>query len=219
MTRSAALAGAAALALTLSACGSDDSDTAAESTSAGTSSSSSSAAATTTEAAPAADAPFGPGCASVPTTGAGSFDGMSADPVGTAAGNNPLLSTLVTAVTAADLGDTLNTLSAATVLAPVNDAFAAIPQDALQATLADVPGLTKILTHHVIPERLSPEQLAGTFTTAAGDEVTITGSGENFSIDAAGTLLGTSPATVICGNVQTANATVYIIDQVLKPAA
>jgi uncharacterized surface protein with fasciclin (FAS1) repeats len=49
--------------------------------------------------------------------------------------------------------------------------------------------------------------------------VTIEGSGEDFSIAAEGTVLGSAPASVICGNVQTANATVYVIDQVLAPAA
>ena len=49
--------------------------------------------------------------------------------------------------------------------------------------------------------------------------MTIEGSGEDFTIAADQTLLGTTPASVICGNVQTANATVYVIDQVLAPAA
>ena len=70
--------------------------------------------------------PFGAGCAAVPTTGKGSFDGMSQDPVATAASNNPALSTLVTAVKAAGLVDTLNTTKDITVFAPTNDAFAAM---------------------------------------------------------------------------------------------
>jgi uncharacterized surface protein with fasciclin (FAS1) repeats len=70
----------------------------------------------------------------------------------------------------------------------------------------------------VIQGRLSPDQLAGTHTTLNNDEVTIEGSGETFTIAGASTLMGTD-ASVICGNVPTANATVYVIDQVLKPAA
>jgi uncharacterized surface protein with fasciclin (FAS1) repeats len=143
---------------------------------------------------------------------------MTDDPVATAAGNNPALSTLVQAVTAANLGDTLNTTDDITVLAPANPAFEAVPADALNALLADTAQLTTVLTHHVIPGRLTPEELAGTHTTLNNDEVTIEGSGENFSIAMDGTVVGMQ-ASVICGNVQTANATVYIIDQVLKPAA
>jgi uncharacterized surface protein with fasciclin (FAS1) repeats len=143
---------------------------------------------------------------------------MAADPVATAASNNPALSTLVQAVTAANLGDTLNSAQDITVLAPANPAFEAVPADALQGLLADNAQLTAVLTHHVIPGRLTPDQLAGTHTTLNNDEVTIEGSGENFTIAGEGTVTKTG-ASVICGNVQTANATVYIIDQVLAPPA
>jgi uncharacterized surface protein with fasciclin (FAS1) repeats len=76
-----------------------------------------------------------------------------------------------------------------------------------------------LLTHHVIEGRLSPEQLAGEHTTLNGDAVTIEGSGESFTLAADETVAGRKAATVICGNVQTANATVYVIDQVLAPAS
>ena len=165
-----------------------------------------------------ADEPFGAGCSAVPTDGEGSIEGMADDPVATAASNNPALSTLVAAVTAANLGDTLNSAPDITVLAPANPAFEAIPPDTLNAVLADTPQLTAILTHHVIDGRLAPDELAGTHTTLNGDEVTIAGSGEDFTVAMDGTLTMTE-ASVICGNVQTANATVYIIDQVLAPAA
>jgi uncharacterized surface protein with fasciclin (FAS1) repeats len=215
LTRGAMLTAVSTLAITLSACGSDDSaDTAA---SADTPSSSSMAAPESSEAPMASDEPFGAGCSAVPTEGEGSFTGMTDDPVATAAGNNAALSTLVQAVTAANLGDTLNTTDDITVLAPANPAFEAVPADALNALLADVPQLTTVLTHHVIPGRLTPEELAGTHTTVNNDEVTIEGSGEDFTIAMDGTVVGME-ASVICGNVQTANATVYIIDQVLKPA-
>jgi uncharacterized surface protein with fasciclin (FAS1) repeats len=143
---------------------------------------------------------------------------MTDDPVATAASNNPALSTLVQAVTAANLVDSFNSQQDVTVLAPANPAFEAIPADAMQALLADNAQLTAVLTHHVIAGRLAPEQLAGTHTTLNNDEVTIEGAGEMFTIAGEGTVTSTE-ATVICGNVQTANATVYIIDQVLAPAA
>jgi uncharacterized surface protein with fasciclin (FAS1) repeats len=156
------------------------------------------------------DAPFGPACAGVPADGAGSFEGMAADPVATAASNNPALSTLVTAVTAAGLGDTLNTTEDITVFAPTNDAFAAVPTETLDAAMADPTGLlTQVLTYHVVPGRLAPDALAGTHTTLQGADLEVAGTGEDFTIN------GT--AVVVCGNVQTANATVYIIDGVLLP--
>ncbi|RBY97070.1 fasciclin domain-containing protein [Blastococcus sp. TF02-8] len=212
LTRSILVTAATSLALTMTACGSDDSsDTSA-------SSSSSTSASQESSAPPMSDEPFGSGCAAVPTSGPGSFEGMSADPVATAASNNPALSTLVKAVQAANLVDTLNTTDDITVLAPANPAFEAVPADALNGLLQNTPALTQVLTHHVIPGRLTPEELAGTHKTLNNDEVTITGSGENFTIGADATVVGSTQASVICGNVQTANATVYIIDQVLKPA-
>ena len=220
LTRGLLLASASTLAVTLSACGSDETSAASDSSSPDSSSSASESSepmeSSSTMAEPAGDEPFGAGCTAVPADGEGSFSGMTDDPVATAASNNPVLSTLVQAVTAANLVDTLNTTDDITVIAPANPAFEAIPADQLQAVLADQATLTQILTHHVIPGRLSPDQLAGTHTTVAGDEVTIEGSGESFTV--AQTVTGT-PASVICGNVQTANATVYIVDQVLAPAA
>jgi uncharacterized surface protein with fasciclin (FAS1) repeats len=214
LTRGALLTAVSSLAITLSACGSDDSST--SSAAADTRSASSSAA--ESSAMPVSDEPFGAGCSAVPADGEGSFTGMTDDPVATAAGNNPALSTLVGAVTAANLGDSLNSAQDVTVLAPANPAFEAVPADALNALLADTPQLTAVLTHHVIQGRLAPDELAGTHTTLNNDEVTIEGSGQDFSIAADGTVVGTK-ASVICGNVQTGNATVYIIDQVLEPAA
>jgi uncharacterized surface protein with fasciclin (FAS1) repeats len=158
------------------------------------------------------DEPFGVACAAVPTDGAGSFAGMATDPVATAASNNPVLSTLVTAVTEAGLGDTLNTAEDVTVFAPTNDAFSALDPATLDAAMADPTGLlTTVLTYHVVGGRLTPEQLAGTHTTLQGGTIEVTGSGEDFMVN------GT--ATIVCGNVQTANATVYIIDGVLLPPA
>ena len=103
------------------------------------------------------DAPFGAACAEVPTTGEGSVNGMADDPVATAASNNPLLSTLVSAVTAANLGDTLNSADNITVFAPANSAFEAIDQATLNAAMADPSGLlTTVLTYHVVPGRTDP---------------------------------------------------------------
>ncbi len=156
---------------------------------------------------------FGAGCAAVPADGAGSFEGMAQDPAATAASNNPALSTLVAAVTAADLGDTLNGPGPFTIFAPSNDAFAAIPQETLDTLLADPTGdLTSILTYHVIAgEQLDAQELAdaGTETTVNGADVTIAEDGDTIEIN--------GQSAVVCGNVETANGTVHIIDTVLMP--
>lgn len=128
---------------------------------------------------------FGAACSAVPADGAGSFAGMATAPVATAASNNPVLSSLVTLVSEADLVDTLNSAE-------------------------DITLLTEVLTYHVVPGRLAPEDLAGTHETLQGTTLEVSGSGESFKVN--------GDASVICGNVQTANATVYIIDGVLLPS-
>jgi uncharacterized surface protein with fasciclin (FAS1) repeats len=163
-----------------------------------------------TSSSPMMASQFGPACGAVPKDGAGSFQGMAQDPVATAASNNPVLSTLVAAVKQAGLVDTLNGAKDITVFAPTNDAFSKIPKAALDKVLADKATLTKILTHHVVGKTVAPTDLAsGTFDTLAKDTVTTSGSGESFKVGG---------ANVVCGNVKTANATVYIVDSVLMPA-
>ncbi|MFD3477103.1 fasciclin domain-containing protein [Streptomyces sp. NPDC058695] len=157
-----------------------------------------------------ADEPFGPACSSVPKDGAGSFDGMAKDPVATAASNNPALSTLVTAVKKAGLVDTLNNAENITVFAPTNDAFAKIPKADLDKVLNDKATLTKILTYHVVGQKLAPKDLEnGSYATLEKSKLTTAGSGESYKVN--------DSASVVCGNVKTANANVYIVDTVLMP--
>jgi uncharacterized surface protein with fasciclin (FAS1) repeats len=209
--RSRGIVAAAALALPLglAACGSSDNNA------------SEAPAASASQAAPETTAPpamsdasaavFGSGCAAVPKDGKGSFNGMATDPVATAASNNPLLKTLVTAVGAAGLGDTLNSTPDITVFAPVDSAFAKLPPEALKAALADPRGLlTKILTNHVVKGKITPDMLVGDHKTLEGGTLKISGSGESFKVNGAN--------NIICGNVPTANATVYIVDGVLLPS-
>jgi len=214
--RAAVVPVAAALALTLGACGSDEPDSSASGAGTGSAATSTSAPGGSTTVDDGR--PFGAACAQAPADGPGSFAGMSTAPVVAAAAANPALTTLAQAAANADLVDSLNSQQDVTVLAPVNAAFDAIPADALNALAGDVPQLTAVLTHHVLQGRLSPGELAGEQTTLNNDTVTIEGSGESFTISGEQTLTG-QPASVICGNVQTANATVYIIDQVLAPPA
>jgi uncharacterized surface protein with fasciclin (FAS1) repeats len=164
---------------------------------------------------------FGPACSQVPTQGPGSAQGMVNDPVATAASHNPLLTTLTKAVTAANLGDTLNSAPALTVFAPSDSAFQALeaknPGILNQLTTApDVATpnskLAKILTYHVVGTRYDAAGLvqAGSVDSLEGAKITIGGTA------AAPTVNG---APVLCGNIPTKNATVFVIGQVLSPPA
>ena len=201
--RRAALVGVLGMALLAAACSGNDT---------GTSASPAPATPSTTAPTMTASAPFGAACPAVPATGPGSLDALAQDPVATAASNTPELSTLVTAVKKADLVNTLNSAQGITVFAPTNDAFAALPKPTLDKALGDPKGLlTTVLTYHVVPGQLSPDQLAGSHKTLQGDTLQVTGSGQDFTVN--------GDSSVVCGNLKTANATVYLIDQVLLPTS
>ncbi|MDL5206498.1 fasciclin domain-containing protein [Streptomyces sp. ALI-76-A] len=203
-----AVAAAAVLPIALTACSDDSKDTSSSSSKA--SSSASDKATDSSGDLPAMNEPFGPACSTVPKDGAGSFNGMAKDPVATAASNNPALSTLVTAVKKAGLVDTLNNAENITVFAPTNDAFAKIPKATLDKVLGDKAQLTKILTYHVVGQKLTPKDLeSGSYPTLEKSKLTTAGSGESYTVN--------DSAKVVCGNVKTANANVYIIDTVLMP--
>ncbi|MFJ3697878.1 fasciclin domain-containing protein [Streptomyces sp. NPDC090052] len=200
-----AVVGAVVLPLALSACSSNDS----KGDSKASSDKAPSAAATKSNAMDTSK-PFGPGCTTVPKNGAGSFNGMAKDPVATAASNNPALSTLVTAVKKAGLVDTLNSAKNITVFAPTNDAFNKIPKAQLDKVLNDKAMLTKILTYHVVGQKLTPKMLEnGSYPTLEKSKLTTSGSGVSYKVN--------DTSNVVCGNVPTANATVYIVDSVLMP--
>ncbi|WP_431239588.1 fasciclin domain-containing protein [Mycolicibacterium aichiense] len=198
--------------------GCSSTSTTAESSSSSTSPAATSTTATTTSAAAApAGTLVGPGCASyaeqVPT-GPGSVAGMSKDPVTVAASNNPLLKTLTSALTGklnpnVNLVQTLDS-GQFTVFAPTDDAFAKLDPATVEKLKTDSDLLTSILTYHVVPAQASPAQVVGQHKTVQGAEVTVTGSGDALKVN---------DANVVCGGVQTANATVYLIDTVLMPPA
>ena len=231
--RALTLVAAAGLALTLAACGSSATP-AASSTSAASSAASPAASSMmpSSSMAPSSMAPssgsmnsgaatgaslVGPGCADyakqVPT-GAGSVDGMAQDPVATAASNNPLLTTLVAAVSGkvnpqVDLVNTLNS-GEFTVFAPVDSAFAKIDAGTMDTLKTNSELLSGILTYHVVAGQLDPSQVVGSHPTVNGASLTVTGSGDSLKVN---------DANVICGGVKTKNATVYLIDSVLMPPA
>ena len=159
----------------------------------------------------------GPGCADYAAqnpTGPASVTGMAQDPVAVAASNNPLLTTLTSAVSGklnpnVNLVDTLNG-SEFTVFAPTDAAFAKIDPATIDKLKTDSKLLNSILTYHVVPGQASPTQVAGMHKTVQGGELTVTGMGNNLKVN---------DANVVCGGVHTANATVYLIDTVLMPPA
>ena len=218
MKRSLVVAAVAGLALSTAACGGSSSGTTSASAASSTSAaaaSSDTAAASPAASADAMSAPVGPGCAAyaakVPS-GAGSVDGMAKDPVAVAASNNPLLTTLVSAVSGklnpkVNLVDTLNS-GEFTVFAPVDSAFATVPAATVTKLKSDSALLTKILTYHVLPMQVSPDKIVGEQKTVEGSTVTVAGTPDNLTVNG---------VKVICGGVHTANATVYLIDGVLTP--
>ncbi|MEV6417783.1 fasciclin domain-containing protein [Kribbella sp. NPDC051718] len=214
--RVALAASAVSLLFATVACGSDDD----KSSSSPSTSTSTSTSVDTPSAMPSVDNAaglVGPGCADYAKanpTGAGSVDGMAAAPVATAASGNPLLKTLVAAVSGklnpkVDLVSTLNG-GEFTVFAPVDSAFAKIPAATINTLKTDSALLSKILTYHVVAGQLDPAAVVGKQTTVEKGSLTVTGSGNDLMVN---------NAKVICGGVKTANATVYLIDTVLMPPA
>jgi uncharacterized surface protein with fasciclin (FAS1) repeats len=159
---------------------------------------------------------FGPGCSKVPKSGPGSVKGMIDDPVATAAGHNPLVQTLVKEVKKAGLVNTLNsTKMHYTVFAPSDKAFSKLPSSAVKSLNkpANKSKLQKVLEYHVLPKQYNRKQLEqkGTVKPLAGGKLKIgKKDGQMTVTDGSG-----KTSKVLCGNVPTANATVFVIDHVM----
>lgn len=140
----------------------------------------------------------------------GGFGGRAAAPVATAASRNPLLSDLVRAIRVAGLTRRLNSARAITVFAPDDAAFADLGSGNLTALMATKADLVKVLEYHVVNGRQTPADLASGkhLTTLGGTTIVPARSGTEYIVN---------NADVVCGNVQTANATVYIVNKVLVP--
>jgi uncharacterized surface protein with fasciclin (FAS1) repeats len=195
------LAGAALLGLIAAACGGDSAETSTPGAgSAGTQ---------------GAAAPFGSACSQIPSTGEGSAEMMMTQPVVTAAVSNPLLTTFAADVMEAQLTDTLNDAPALTVFAPSNAAFEsamAADPSGMDAMMGDPTGaFAQLLSYHVVEGQLSPDTLAGEHTTLQGQTLTVEGSGDHFTVN--------GMPMVVCGDLHTDNATIYVIDEVLHPPA
>jgi uncharacterized surface protein with fasciclin (FAS1) repeats len=152
---------------------------------------------------------IGTDCGMIPASGMGSMHGMSGDPVVTAVSHNPLLTTFAADVRRAGLVSALDSAHAVTVFAPDNAAFRKLSAHDM-AMMSGQAELAKILKYHVVTGRLTPAQLAHsmTLTSLEGSQLHTSKMGASYEVNS---------AAVTCGNLQTANATVYIINKVLMP--
>ena len=129
-----------------------------------------------------------------------------------AASNNPELTTLTAALSGqlnpqVNLVDTLNS-GQFTVFAPTDAAFNKLPADTINQLKTNPDMLKSILTYHVVPGQLSPNQVDGSHNSVEGAPVNVTGSGNGLKVNNAG---------LVCGGVPTTNAQVYMVDTVLMP--
>lgn len=198
----AAWVGVVSLALTLSGCTDDQPDADSGPTASSTST---------------ADPTPGPGgrtdaaCAGVPAD----YAATATSAAGSAISEEPLLSNFGVVLGQAGAVELLDAAPALTVLAPIDPALQQLPRDAYQVNLTP-PRLQALIDHHLIDTRLPLAELTPGQTTRNGDRVVFIPSGDSSTIPADNTLLRQRPAT-ICGTLETANATVYLIDQVLRP--
>jgi len=118
--------------------------------------------------------------------------------------------TLVAAVEAAGLVDTLKGDGPFTVFAPTDEAFAKLPPGTVEALLADKEKLIAVLTYHVVAGKVTSDQVVG-MTSAA------TVQGAELAIDASSGVK-INDATVVQADVQASNGVIHVIDTVLIPA-
>ena len=128
------------------------------------------------------------------------------------AAGNPDFSTLVAAVKAAGLVETLSSEGPFTVFAPTNEAFAKLPEGKVDSLLADVPMLKKILTYHVVAGKVMAADVVGlnSATTVQGDDVKIA------VVD--GKVKLNDSAMVTATDLEASNGVIHVIDTVLIPS-
>ncbi len=128
------------------------------------------------------------------------------------AAGNPDFSTLVAAVKAAGLVETLSGEGPFTVFAPTNEAFAKLPEGKVDALLADIPTLKKILTYHVVDGKVMAADVVGldSATTVQGDDVKIA------VVD--GKVKLNDSAMVTATDLEASNGVIHVIDTVLIPS-
>jgi uncharacterized surface protein with fasciclin (FAS1) repeats len=118
--------------------------------------------------------------------------------------------TLVTAVEAAGLAETLSGEGPFTVFAPTDEAFAALPEGTVEGLLEDTDALTSILTYHVVPGAVMSGDLSDGMTaeTVNGAEITISIDGDTVMVN---------DATVVTADIEASNGVIHVIDSVIMP--
>ncbi|TAE60501.1 MAG: fasciclin domain-containing protein [Nostocales cyanobacterium] len=121
--------------------------------------------------------------------------------------SNDAFTTLVAAVQAASLVETLKSPGPFTVFAPTNDAFAKLPPGTITTLLQNIPQLSRILTYHVVPGKLTKADLAklGTVTSVEGSTININ-CDDNFEV---------KNATVVAADIEADNGIIHVIDTVI----
>ena len=196
------------LALTVAACGSTNTTSATPTGSAGPVSVTPNPSASSLPTA-GTTARVGADCAMIPTKGKGSVASMTTEQAVKAASSNPQLSVFSAAVKTAGLDNALNTRHSYTLIVPANSAFASLSKT--QITHLRKSGfLVKIVRYHALASMISPQQF-----TAGARPLTL--EGKPLTLSKSGSAYKVNGATVLCGNIKTRNATVYIVNKVLLP--
>jgi uncharacterized surface protein with fasciclin (FAS1) repeats len=206
LTRPAALGALAGLALAVAACGSSTTTSASPT---GSANSTAAPSATPSPTVSGTAARIGADCSMIPSSGQGSISSMTTQQAITAASSNPQLSVFIAAVRSAGLDKTLNARHAYTLMIPANSAFASLSKTQI-VHLKNSGDLLNIVRYHALKARVSPQQFASGArpVTLQGKPLTLSKTGSAYKVNG---------ATVLCGNIKTANATVYIVNKVLLP--
>jgi len=122
--------------------------------------------------------------------------------------------TLVTAVQAANLVDTLKSEGPFTVFAPTDDAFAALPEGTVEGLLADIPALTNVLLYHVVPGKVMAADVLGLDGQSA--ETALEGQSISITVDGDSVVLNDN-VNVIITDIEASNGVIHVIDAVLLP--
>jgi uncharacterized surface protein with fasciclin (FAS1) repeats len=158
--------------------------------------------------------PQGPGCGAFKSA-LPNWKGLASQPIGDVLASIPDISTF-NALVSGQANPAVNIVPVLdngpyVVFAPSNDAFAALPPGQLDAIKADPAALTTLDYYHVFLGLLGPDDVRGQRPSQQGEEVKVTGKGGDIKVN--------DTAKVVCGGIQASNARIYIIDQVLDPAA
>ena len=138
--------------------------------------------------------------------------------------NSPIHTTLVAAVKAAGLVDTLNSAGPFTVFAPTNDAFAKLPAGTVDTLVKpeNKATLVKILTYHVVPGRIDSKKLEKDIKKGGGKAMLKTVEGDSLTFTSAGGVITITDdkggtATITTADVYQSNGVIHVIDSVLMP--